>query len=95
VYGTAACSPWHGRAVVWCERKRQQCQWRRRPPPGLETMARSVTSRPNKDAFEPTSGQSVSGMVYVGSCPTLLVESEPHQYINQRLTLLREARTKA
>jgi hypothetical protein len=62
-----------------------------------------VTSRPSKDEFEPTGGPSVSGMVCVGSCPTLLVESEPHQHINPSakcistlgLTLLREARTKA
>jgi hypothetical protein len=62
-----------------------------------------VTSRPNKDEFEPTSGPSVSGMACVGSCPTLLVEGESHQHINPSakcistpgLTLLREARTKA
>ena len=62
-----------------------------------------VTSRPNKDVFEPTSDPSVSGMVCVGSCPTLLVESESHQHINPSakcistpgLILLREARTKA
>jgi hypothetical protein len=40
-----------------------------------------VISRPNKDEFEPTSGPSVSGMACVGSCPTLLVEGEPHQHI--------------
>jgi len=46
---------------------------------------------------------SVSGMTCVKSCPTLLVESESHQYINPsakcistpKLTLLREARMKA
>jgi hypothetical protein len=62
-----------------------------------------VTSRPNKDEFEPISGPSVSGMACVGSCPTLLVEGESHQHINPsakcistpELTLLREARTKA
>jgi hypothetical protein len=62
-----------------------------------------VISRPNKNEFEPTSGPSVNGMVCVGSCPTLLVESEPHQRINPsakcistcELTLLREARMKA
>ena len=62
-----------------------------------------VTSWPNNDAFEPISDPSVSGMACVWSCPTLLVESESHQYINPsakcisipRLTLLREARTKA
>jgi len=27
-----------------------------------------VTSRPNKNEFEPTSGPSMSGMVCVGSC---------------------------
>jgi hypothetical protein len=41
-----------------------------------------VTSRPNKDEFEPTSGPSVSDMVCVGSCPTLLVEVEAHQNMN-------------
>ena len=41
-----------------------------------------MTSRPNKDEFEPTSGPSVSGMACVGSCPTLLVEGEAHQRIN-------------
>jgi hypothetical protein len=62
-----------------------------------------VTSRPNKDEFEPTSGPSVSGMACVGSCPTLLVEGEPHQHINPSakcistsgLTVLREERMKA
>jgi hypothetical protein len=62
-----------------------------------------VTFWPNKDEFEPTSGPSMSGMVCVVSCPTLLVEGEPHQYINPsakcisnpRLTPLREARMKA
>ena len=61
-----------------------------------------VISGPTKDEFEPTSGPSVSGMTCVGSCPTLLVESESHQHINPSakciltpgLTLLREARTK-
>jgi hypothetical protein len=58
-----------------------------------------VTSRPNKDEFEPTSGPSVSGMTCVGSCPTLLVEGEPHQQVPSAfqppgLTLLREARMK-
>ena len=65
-------------------------------------MGLYVTSRPNMDAFEPTSGPSVSGMTCVGSCPTLLVESESHQHINPNakyistpgLTLLCEARTK-
>ena len=63
----------------------------------------NVTSRPNKDGFEPTSDPSMSDMTYVGSYPTLLVESESHQHINSsvkcistaRLTLLREVRTKA
>jgi hypothetical protein len=41
-----------------------------------------VTSPPNKDEFEPTSGPSVSGIACVGSCPTMLVESESHQHIN-------------
>jgi len=62
-----------------------------------------VTSRSNKDEFESTSGPSVRGMACVGSYPTLLVESESHQHINPsakcistpKLTLLREARTKA
>ena len=61
-----------------------------------------VTFRPNKDAFELTSGPNVSGIAYVESCPTLLVESESHQHINPNakyistpgLTLLCEARTK-
>jgi hypothetical protein len=63
----------------------------------------NVTSRPNKDEFEPTSGPSVSSMACVGNCPTLLVEGESHQHINPSakcistpgLTLLHEARTKA
>ena len=39
-----------------------------------------VTLQPNKDAFEPTGGLnvSVSGMTFVGSCPTLLVEGDVH-----------------
>jgi hypothetical protein len=41
-----------------------------------------VTSRANKDEFEPASGPSVSSMTCVASCPTLLVEGEPHQHIN-------------
>jgi hypothetical protein len=61
-----------------------------------------VIFRPNKDEFEPTSGSSVSGMACVVSCPTLLVEGEPHQHINPSakciltlgLALLREARMK-
>ena len=37
-----------------------------------------VTFQPNKDAFEPTGGLnvSVSGMTFVGSCPTLIVEGD-------------------
>ena len=59
-------------------------------------MGLYVTSRPNMDAFEPTSGPSVSGMTCVGSCPTLLVEGEAHQHINStELTFLRKAKTKA
>jgi hypothetical protein len=42
----------------------------------------SVTFRPNKDEFEPTSSPSVSDMACVGSCPTLLVKGESHQHIN-------------
>jgi len=41
-----------------------------------------VTSRPNKDEFEPTSGPSVSDMICVESCPILLVESQSNQHIN-------------
>jgi hypothetical protein len=41
-----------------------------------------VTSGPNKDEFEPTGSPSVSDMACMGSCPTLLVEGEPHQHIN-------------
>ena len=63
----------------------------------------NVTSRPNNDEFEPTSGPSVSGMAGMGSYPTLLVESESHQHINPNdkcisipgLTLLHEAMMKA
>jgi hypothetical protein len=69
----------------------------------LHDQVNGVTSRPNKDEFEPTSGPSVSGMACVGNCPTLLVEGESHQHINPSakcistpgLTLLREVRTKA
>jgi hypothetical protein len=75
-------------------------QWRDRPN---QLSCEPVTSRPNKDESEPTSGPSVSGMACVGSCPTLLVEGESHQHINPSarcistpgLILLREARTKA
>jgi hypothetical protein len=35
-----------------------------------------VTSWPNKDEFEPTSGPSMSGIACVRSYPILLVESE-------------------
>jgi len=48
----------------------------------LLSLLKNVTSRPNKDEFEPTSGPSVSDMACVGSCPTLLVEGEAHQRIN-------------
>jgi hypothetical protein len=62
----------------------------------------AMISWTNKDEFEPTSGPSVSNMACVRSYPTLLVEGEPHQFINPSakcistpgLTLLCEARTK-
>ena len=41
-----------------------------------------VTSRPNKDEFDPISSRSVSYMACVGSYLTLLVENEDHQHIN-------------
>jgi hypothetical protein len=43
---------------------------------------RDVTSWPNKDEFELTSSSSGSDMVRVGSCPTFLIEGEPHLRIN-------------
>jgi len=38
----------------------------------------TVTSRPNKNEFEPTIAQIVSDIACVGSYPTLQVESESY-----------------